>query len=512
MRLLDFILANKTEFAAALLRHILLVVVSIAVAVGAGVPLGILAFRRPRVGAPLIAFANVVQSIPSLALFGFLIPLPFIGGIGARSALVALILYALLPIIRTTVSGFSSIDPSIREAGVAMGMRPRELLRQVELPLAFPSILAGIRVAAVTGVGTATIAAAIGAGGLGEYIFRGVAMVSNTVILAGAVPAALLALIADLGLGWLERRFSPGRHRSRKRAIGFVAVALGLLAFLLVGWLYIDRLRSGVRIGSKNFTEQVILGEILAQAIERETGLRVERRLNLGGTLVCEQAMRAGDLDAYVEYTGTALTAIFKQEIIRDANEVNRRVAEAYAASGRTVGPALGFNNTFAILVRKADAQRLGLKRISDVAKVTPGWLAGFGPEFLDREDGYRGLARVYGLRFREPPRAMDLSLTYRALAERQVDLIAGDATNGLIEKLDLLMLEDDRNYFPPYHAVTVVRAEVMRDHPELEKVFSRLAGSIPDSEMRRMNYEADVEGRDVGEIAKRFLGSLYRL
>ena len=241
MRLLDFILANKTEFVAALLRHILLVVVSIAVAVGAGVPLGILAFRRPRVGAPLIAFANVVQSIPSLALFGFLIPLPFIGGIGARSALVALILYAFLPIIRTTVSGFSSIDPSIREAGVAMGMRPRELLRQVELPLAFPSILAGIRVAAVTGVGTATIAAAIGAGGLGEYIFRGVAMVSNTVILAGAVPAALLALIADLGLGWFERRLAPGHRRSRKGALGFAAVATILIASLIAGWLHIDR-------------------------------------------------------------------------------------------------------------------------------------------------------------------------------------------------------------------------------------------------------------------------------
>ena len=221
--------------------------------------------------------------------------------------------------------------------------------------------------------------------------------------------------------------------------------------------------------------------------------------------------MRAGDLDVYVEYTGTALTAIFKQEIIRDAEEVNRRVAAAYAASGRTVLPALGFNNTFAILVRKADAQRSGLKRISDVVAVAPGWLAGFGPEFLDREDGYRGLSNVYGLRFREPPRAMDLSLTYRALAERQVDLIAGDATNGLIEKLDLLMLEDDRNYFPPYHAVPVFRTEVMRDHPELERVFSRLGGSIPDSEMRRMNYEADVEGRDVAAIARKFLGTLYQ-
>ena len=213
MRLLDFLIANKTEFLAALLGiscswSFQLRLRSVQVFLW-----GYSLFAGRESARPLIGFANIVQSIPSLALFGFLIPLPFIGGIGARSALVALILYALLPIIRTTVSGLSSIDPSIREAGVAMGMRPRELLRQVELPLAFPSILAGIRVAAVTGVGTATIAAAIGAGGLGEYIFRGVAMVSNTVILAGAVPAALLALIADLGLGWLEKRFAPGRHR-----------------------------------------------------------------------------------------------------------------------------------------------------------------------------------------------------------------------------------------------------------------------------------------------------------
>ena len=511
MKLLEFLIANKTEFLIALTRHILLVVISTSIAVAVGVPLGILSFRRPRLGAPLIGIANVVQAIPSLALFGFLIPLPFIGGIGPRGALIALILYSLLPIIRTTVSGLSSIDPSVREAGVAMGMRPRELLRQVELPLALPSILGGIRVAAVTGVGTATIAAAIGAGGLGEYIFRGVAMVSNTVILAGAVPAALLALVADFGLGWIERKFSPGRERSRSTTT-YVALGLGAaLVFLIVGWFYFERSRAGIRVGSKNFTEQLILGEIVSQSIERETGLKVQRRLNLGGTLVCERAMLSGDLDVYVEYTGTALTAVFKQEIVRDSQEVNKRVAAAYEASGRMLQPALGFNNTFAILVRKADAERLGLKRISDVSNVASTWRAAFGPEFLDREDGFKGLATVYRLQFRDPPRAMDLSLTYRALGDGQVDLIAGDATNGLIEKLKLLMLEDDRHYFPPYFAAPVVRSETLRDHPELAKVFAQLAGTISDAEMRRMNYEADVEGRDIVAIARQFVESLGR-
>jgi len=506
MKLLEFLIANKTEFLAALLRHILLVLTSTSIAVAIGVPLGVLSFRRPRLGAPLIAMANIVQAIPSLALFGFLIPLPFIGGIGARGALIALTLYSLLPIIRTTVSGLASIDPSVREAGVAMGMRPRELLRQVELPLALPSILGGIRVAAVTGVGTATIAAAIGAGGLGEYIFRGVAMVSNVVILAGAVPAALLALIADFGLGLLEKTFSPGRERSRS-ATAYVGLGLAAAILLLaVGWIYFERSLGGIRVGSKNFTEQVILGEILAQSIERAGGINVERRLNLGGTLVCERAMLSGDLDAYVEYTGTALTAVFKQEIVRDPEEVNKRVAASYRATGRALQAPLGFNNTFAILVRKREAERLGLHRISDVSAVVSTWTAAFGPEFLDREDGFRGLANVYHLQFRQPPRAMDLSLTYRALADGQVDLIAGDATNGLIEKLDLLMLEDDRHYFPPYFAAPVIREETLRKYPQLAAVFERLGGSINDAEMRKMNYEADVEGKDVVAIARSFV------
>src|SRR5712692_516838 len=231
-RLFTFWLTHRVELATLLGQHVLLVTASTVVAVAMGVPLGIFSARRPRLAAPLMAVASVVQTIPSLAMFGFLLPVPFIGGVGARAALVVLILYGLLPIVRTTIAGLTGIDASIREAGVAMGMTPRELLRQVELPLALPSIVAGVRVAAVVGVGSATIAAAIGAGGLGEYIYRGLSMVDTTVILAGAIPAALLALAVDAALLWLEKQLSA-RRRSRSRRAAVTMAAIGVAAILL---------------------------------------------------------------------------------------------------------------------------------------------------------------------------------------------------------------------------------------------------------------------------------------
>lgn len=510
MRLLEFWLNNRTEFLIALLRHVALVAAATGIAVSIGVPLGILAYRRPKSGSALLGFANVVQTIPSLAMFGFLIPLPLIGGIGAQAALIVLVLYALLPVMRTTVSGLQSIDPAIREAATAMGMTSRQMLRIVELPLARPAIIAGIRVATVVGVGTATIAAAVGAGGLGKYIFRGVASVDSIVILAGALPAAALALLADFALGWLERRLSPeqGRTKQKSRGIhmGLLLAAVAAIVFIALGNLFALEHRGSISIGSKEFTEQLILSELLAQTIERSTNLTVQRRFRLGDTLVCETALERGDIDLYVEYTGTALTAIFKQPVSSDRNEVDRIVAAHYAATGRVMMPPLGFNNTYAILVRGNDARALKLQTISDAAKYTPKWRAGFGHAFLDREDGYRGLVAAYRLQFADVPRAMDYSLTYRALAEGQVDLIAGDVTNGLVARLDLFMLADDKQYFPPYHAVPVIRAAAISEHPELWTVFERLHNQIPHQVMQQLNYQADVERKDIPLIVSAFL------
>jgi osmoprotectant transport system substrate-binding protein/osmoprotectant transport system permease protein len=507
MRLIEFWLNHGSEFLSATLRHLALVLASTGIAVAVGVPLGVTAYHNPRVGSPLIGIANIVQTIPSLAMFGFLIPIPLIGGIGAQAALIVLILYALLPVMQTTVSGMKAIDPSVREAGLAMGMSGWHLLSLVELPLALNSIIAGVRVAAVVGVGTATIAAAVGAGGLGEFIYRGVASVDGTVIMAGAIPAALLALVADFWLKWLERRLAAGRLKSGSLPL-LTATGAGVIALVLVtgALIWSDRAGGRIVVGSKNFTEQMILGELISQLIERNTQLKVSRKFNLGDTIVCDNAMRAGDLDVYVEYTGTALTAIFKQPVRMNVDDVRLIVEACYSITDRTMTPPLGFNNTYVILVRGEDARRLGLHTISDVARYTEQWRPGFGAAFLDREDGYRGLISHYGLRFAEEPRAMDLSLIYRALADKQVDLVAGDATNGLIAKLDLYALEDDKRYFPPYHAAPVIRSETLNRYPELRGVFDRLAGKVSDQEMRQMNYEADVERRDVSSIVKSFL------
>ncbi len=262
-----------------------------------------------------------------------------------------------------------------------------------------------------------------------------------------------------------------------------------------------------VVIGSKNFTESDLLAEIVAQQIERRTGIPVERRLHLGGTFVCHEAITTGAIDLYVEYTGTAFTAILKQPPIADADSVLRFVRAAYERQFQLRWTApFGFNNTFAILVRHADATRYGLQTITDLARVAPHWKAGFGYEFLERADGFAGLAARYGLHFSQPPTAMDLGLTSRALADGKVDVIAGNSTDGQIAALGLVQLADDRGYFPPYQAAPVIRSAVLEQYPKVAAALAELGGKISDSEMRRLNALADVEHRDIADIAREWL------
>jgi osmoprotectant transport system permease protein len=508
---LELLKSQRGALLEATAAHLDLVGEAILLAVVLGVPLGILASRSRGAERAILGLANVLQTIPSLALLGVLLIL-FRGQIGKPPALAALVVYSLLPIIKNTILGLKGVDRGVAEAALGMGMTPWQRLSLVELPLAVPVLLGGVRVAAVASVGMATIAAAIGAKGLGSYIFRGISLSDPRLILLGSVPAALLALACDAALGELERRLDPTRpRRAGLRDTLAISATGGLIALGAYGaWSEAASAprSSTIVVGSKDSAEPVILGHMLADLVEAHTPLKADRRLNLGGSLICFNALKQGGLDAYVEYTGTALTTILKQPPENDPEAVRRKVGEFLSKDGITTLPPLGFENTFAILMRREQAESLGIKRISDLARHAGTLRAGFGPEFMNRPDGYPGLVKAYGLDFAVSPREMDRNLLYQAVEQKSLDVAAGDSTDGRVATLDLVQLEDDRRYFPPYEAVVLVRSEAMEKHPKLRAALDRLSGKINAAMMRRLNHEVDGLKRDPTAVAREFLES----
>lgn len=506
-------------------EHLVLVASSVALALLIALPLGLAIQAHPRWRRLVLGLANAVQTIPSLAIFGLLLTVPLLGGIGSTPAVVALTLYALLPLLRGLLTGLQQVPPGLKQAGQALGLSGGQVLRYVELPLALPSLMAGLRVAAVIAVGVATIGAAIGAGGLGVFIFRGIATVNNTLLLAGALPAAAIALAADACLGALENHLVQGTRQplhkpwiwqwSRewlRQRWALAAVLLGAaLLVVVLSWhqLAPPGPAGSVVIGAKGFTEQQLLGELLAQEIEEHTSLQVRREFSLGSTFLCHEAVRQGRVDGYVEYTGTAWSAILKQPLGpggSDRASLWSRARWLYAERyGLRIFPSLGFENTFAILIRQAQGQQLGLRTISQAVQPARRWRAAFGYEFLNRGDGYPGLASRYGLRFASPPTAMDLGLTYRALADGRVDLIAGDSTSGLIPSLKLQVLRDDRHYFPSYDAVPVFNTASLERHPELVPVLENLAGRLSAATMQQLNAAVDLDHQSPELVVRRW-------
>ena len=291
------------------------------------------------------------------------------------------------------------------------------------------------------------------------------------------------------------------RHARSIPCILLVSVAAALLLSCLPS--HTDR----IVVGSKNFTESFVLGELIAQQIEAHTNLKVERRFYLAGTYICQQAILSGRIDVYPEYTGTALTAILKQNAAGEKGDVYQRVKTEYERRfGLALGPAFGFNDTFAMEIRGEDARRLNIQTLSQASKFAPQWRAGFGYEFMERPDGYRGLAETYSLHFAEQPRIMDLGLLSRALKDHQIDLAGGNATDGLIPALDLFALADDRHYFPPYEAVPVIRMQTIHEHPEVAGTLAELADKISDSEMQQLNYAVDGQHRDTQDVVRELL------
>ncbi|MFM7365651.1 MAG: glycine betaine ABC transporter substrate-binding protein [Cuspidothrix sp.] len=504
-----FILQYISEILLRSGEHLILVAIALIISIATGIPLGIFITRETKFAPPILGLANAIQTIPSLAIFGFLISVPFLGGIGKSPAIVALTLYALLPIIRNTYIGINSINSAIKEAGIGMGMTDQELLLKVEIPLALPVILAGVRVATVISVGIATIAAAIGGGGLGVFIFRGISTVNNELILAGAIPSALIALSADFGLGLLEKRLT-NQTANKGKFNRTIAIISGIITLIIMGLIVINYQQkpATIIIGSKNFTEQVILGEILAQHIESHTKLKVDRKFNLGGTFIAHEAVKAGKIAGYVEYTGTAFTAVLKEKPITNPQIVYEKTKQAYQNKYKlTVMQPLGFENTYAMIIRGEDAKKWQVKTLSEIGKYSPQMQAGFGYEFLERADGFPGLSKTYGLKFANI-KQMELGLMYQALKEKQVDLVAANSTDGLIPVLDLVILEDDKKYFPPYQAVPVFNQEILQKYPELVTTINQLGGKISTTEIQQMNYQVDNQSQSAEKVVREWLKS----
>ena len=496
-----------------ILEHLMLTGVSTGGAVLIGLPLGIWITRNAGLRGVVLGVSGVFQTIPSLAMLAFL--LPFLG-IGVKPALVALTLYAILPIVRNTYTGLSEISPEVIEAANGLGFTERQRLWMVEMPLALPIMVAGIRTATVIGVGIATLSAFIGAGGLGDFINRGLALNNNGLVLLGAIPAAILALVLDFSIGIVETLLRPGRLTgpTKRRAGIFLAILAG---FSLVVFLFFSGQegsqrtlspdqRRPLRIGTKNFTEQLLLGELLAQQIESAAGVKVDRRFNLGGTILCHQALVNGEIDLYPEYTGTALTAVLGKEKVTDPQACLEAVARSYRKrfSCEWLAP-FGFNSTYTITARSRDAAREGWKKISDLAQKAHTLRAGFTAEFSERPDGYPGLRQAYGFTFGKVF-DLDPGLMYKAVARGQVDVICAFSTDGRIKAYDLAVLKDDKSFFPPYYAAPVVRLDALELYPELRDALAPLSGAIPDTVMQRLNFEVDEKGRSPEEVARAFL------
>ena len=512
---------RKTEILSLLLEHIQLTVVAVLIAVAIGVPLGILITKNKRVAGIVIGFANLVQAIPSLAILGFLIP---VIGIGSTPAITMVVLYSMLPLIKNTYTGITNINPDMLEAAKGLGMTNGQTLRLIKIPLAMPVIMAGIRISAVTAVGLMTIAAFVGAGGLGYLVFSGIQTVDNNLILFGAIPAAILALFIDWITGRIENAAMPngikrsdgtmkvkrGKKLSKKKKKVYTVIT-SVAVIICLAFLIVPKVASigkkKITVASMNFTEQLILGNILSQLIQDKTDYAVEEQLNLGGSQVVFSAIKTGEVDLYVEYLGTAyVTMLNIDEPNSDTQEVYNIVKERFAEEfGITTLNPLGFNNTYAMAVTRETAEKYNLKTVSDLAKVSNQLTLGPTIQFPNREDGLIGLEKTYDIKFKAV-KPMETGLRYTALNSGETDVTDAFTTDGLIEKFDLVILEDDKKFFPPYDAVTMVKEEILEEYPELEEVIGLLDGKITEEKMIKMNYEVDENKRDPKEVAIEFL------
>lgn len=493
-----------------LTAHLQLTLLALLLSTGISVPLGIAATRLTWLEQPSLALAGIIQTVPSLALLAAMVPVLAaldLQSIGFLPAIVGLTLYGVLPVLRNTVTGIAGVDPALREAARGVGMTSRQQLLLVELPLAMPVIVAGIRTATVWVVGIATLSTPVGATSLGNYIFSGLQTRNYAAILVGCVAAAGLALLLDGLVRSIEVGLARRRRGRLAAALGAVALLYAYAGITLAAPLLGDRERPIV-VGAKSFTEQYILSAAIAGWIERETG-RPTSVLQSLGSLVAFDAVDTGEVDVYVDYTGTIwANEMGRAEIRAGRGEMLDGVREFLETGhGMTLAATLGFENSYALAVRAAEADRLGLRTIGDLVNHAPRLAIGGDVEFFARPE-WVAVRDTYELAFREQ-RAMDASLMYQAAATEEVDVIAAYTTDGRITAFDLRVLEDDRGAIPPYDAVVVAGARLAGDAADVLDALARLDGSIDAERMRGMNLRVDERGEAPATVAAAFVQEL---
>lgn len=499
------LIEKKDFFFDLLLEHLEISLISIIIAILFGCFVGILIGEFQKTAKPTLGLINFLYTIPSISMLGFLIPF---SGVGNATAVIALTVYSLLPMVRNTYTGITNVDSAILEAAKGMGSTRIQVLFKIKLPLAMPVILSGIRNMVTMTIALAGIASFIGAGGLGVAIYRGITTNNTEMTIVGSVLIALLALVMDFLIGFIEKRFGKHSVKSKKTNRIIAIITLLLCLCIIVGVLFPVDKQDTINIATKPMTEQYILGEMLDILIEQDTDLNVELTQGVGGgTSNIQPAMENGEFDIYPEYTGTGWNMVLKKDDIYTEDLFETMQNEYKNSLNMQWVGMYGFNNTYGLVVRHEIAEKYNIKTYSDLKAISNQLIFGAEYDFFEREDGYNALCNTYGFKFKETM-DMDIGLKYQAINQGKIDVMVIFTTDGQLSVSDVTVLEDDKNFYPSYLCGNIVRSEILGKYPELTSVFDNITNIISDKDMAQMNYAVESEGKEPREVAQTFLAN----
>lgn len=510
---------RKEELLELIIGHLNMTSLAVLISLLIGVPLGLIITKNKKIASFVIGLTNVMQSIPSIALLAFLVP--FIG-IGEKPAILMVVLYALLPIVKNTYTGITGIDPKVMEAAEGIGLSKMQQLFKVQIPMALPFIMAGVRISAVSAVGTVTIAAFAGARGLGWFINLGLNANDPNIVLLGAIPASIMALLVDFVLGKLEKALTSEGLKpadqieqiSKKQKYTQVIISLIMAIIIFVVPVItnfvasMEKEEKTVTVGCAAWTEGIIMGNIYSELISENTDIHVENRFNLNGTPLEFEALERGDIDMFVDYTGFISPIILHLPVETDTQKVYNDVVELMQKDHDVfVSKPIGFSNKYVFGMNPDASEKHGVKTLSQLIEKAPDLKFGGTVSFLNREDLLPKLINDYGVEFKSVD-ALEGNIRYQAISAGEVDVTDAYSTDAMTVKVKLTMLEDDIGFFPPYEAINMVRNDTLEKYPELVPLLAKLDGAITTEEMAKMNYDVDVEGMDPNDVARNFLKS----